>query len=49
MSVLARIWTNPTGRLGLVLVVLLLLAAGFAPLLSIADPNAISVRNRFVV
>ena len=47
MNVVRRIWANPTGRLGLVLVALLLLAAAFAPLLSIADPNAINVRNRF--
>lgn len=43
----ARIWGTATGRLGLVLVALVVLAALFAPLIAPHDPNQIAVMNRF--
>lgn len=42
-----RIWGTATGRLGLMLVALVLLAALLAPLIAPHDPNQIAVMNRF--
>ncbi len=46
-ATLARIWGSGTGRLGLVLVVLVVLGALLAPLIAPHDPNQIAVMNRF--
>lgn len=46
-EVLRRILANPTGRIGLVLVPLVLFAAAFAPLLAPYEPNSLDVMNRF--
>ena len=46
-SVLRRILSSPTGRIGFVLVVLLALAAILAPVIAPYGPSAIDVRNRF--
>jgi peptide/nickel transport system permease protein len=43
----SRIWGSVTGRLGLVLVVLVVIAALLAPLIAPHDPNQIAVMNRF--
>jgi peptide/nickel transport system permease protein len=43
----SRIWGSVTGRLGLVLVVLVVMAALLAPLIAPHDPNQIAVMNRF--
>jgi peptide/nickel transport system permease protein len=45
--VLGRIMASPTGRIGLVLVVLVLSAAAFAPVLAPYAPQALDVTNRF--
>lgn len=46
-GVLCRVWGGATGRLGLVLVILVVLAALLAPLIAPQDPNQIDVLNRF--
>ncbi len=46
-SVAKRIWSSPMGRLGFVLVALILAFALFAPWLATHDPNRIDVVNRF--
>lgn len=46
LSILRDIWRSPSGRIGLVLVVAILLFAIFGPILSI-DPNKIAVPDRF--
>lgn len=47
MEALSAIWAKPTGRLGLVIVVVLTLCAIFAPLLAPHQANAINVAMRF--
>lgn len=42
-----RLLRHPVGRIGLVIVVILVIMALFAPLLSPYDPNAIDFTNRF--
>lgn len=46
LSILRDIWRSPTGRIGLVLVVLILLFAILGPIFSVA-PNKIAVQDRF--
>lgn len=46
LSILRDIWRSPTGRIGLVMVVLILLFAILGPILSV-DPNKIAVQDRF--
>lgn len=46
-EVLAKIWASGTGRIGLLMVLLVLAAAILAPLLSGFDPNKINVVQRF--
>jgi len=46
-AVLRRVWASGTGRLGLVLVILIVLAAILAPLIAPHDPNQIAVTRRF--
>jgi peptide/nickel transport system permease protein len=46
LSILRDIWRSPTGRIGLVMVVLILLFAILGPTLSV-DPNKIAVQDRF--
>jgi peptide/nickel transport system permease protein len=46
LSLLRDIWRSPTGRIGLVLVVAILLFAIFGPAFSI-DPNKIAIKDRF--
>jgi peptide/nickel transport system permease protein len=46
LSLLRDIWRSPTGRIGLVLVVAILLFAIFGPVFSV-DPNKIAVKDRF--
>jgi peptide/nickel transport system permease protein len=46
LSLLRDIWRSPTGRIGLVLVIAILLFAIFGPVLSV-DPNKIAVKDRF--
>jgi peptide/nickel transport system permease protein len=46
LSLLRDIWRSPTGRIGLVLVIAILLFAIFGPVLSV-DPNKIEVKDRF--
>jgi peptide/nickel transport system permease protein len=46
LSILREIWRSPTGRIGLVLVVLILLFAILGPVFSVA-PNKIAVQDRF--
>jgi peptide/nickel transport system permease protein len=46
LTMLGEISRNPTGRIGLVLVIAILLFAIFGPILSI-DPNKIAVQDRF--
>ena len=46
-AVAARIWSSPTGRLGFVLVSVVLVFALFAPWIASHDPNRIDVVNRF--
>jgi peptide/nickel transport system permease protein len=46
-SVLRQLWTNPPGRIGLLLVLLLLATAVMAPWLATHNPNTIDIRNRF--
>jgi peptide/nickel transport system permease protein len=46
-AVLRRVWRSGTGRIGLVLVVFVVLAALLAPLIAPHDPNQIAVTNRF--
>ena len=46
LSLLRDIWRSPTGRIGLVLVVAILLFALFGPVLSV-DPNKIAIKDRF--
>ena len=45
-AIIADIWRNPSGRIGLVLVVAILLFAILGPVLSV-DPNKIAVKDRF--
>lgn len=45
-GIFADIWRSPTGRIGLVLVVAILLFAILGPILSV-DPNKIAVKDRF--
>lgn len=45
-EVLSRIWSEPTGRIGLVATGLILIAGAAAPLLATHDPNAIDVAAR---
>lgn len=47
MSALARLWRNPTGRIGLALVVLVLVPAVAAEWVATHDPNALDVETRF--
>lgn len=47
MAGLALIWASPTGRIGLVIVVVLSICAIFAPVLSPYSPSAINVAMRF--
>ena len=44
--IIADIWRNPSGRIGLILVVAILLFAIFGPVFSV-DPNKIAVQDRF--
>ena len=46
ISILRDIWRSPTGRIGLVLVVLILLFAILGPVFSVA-PNKIAIQDRF--
>jgi peptide/nickel transport system permease protein len=46
LAILRDIWRSPTGRIGLVLVVLMLLFAILGPVFS-ADPNKIAIPDRF--
>jgi peptide/nickel transport system permease protein len=46
LSILRDIWRSPTGRIGLILVVAILLFAILGPALSL-DPNKIAVKDRF--
>ena len=46
LVMLRDIWRSPTGRIGLVMVVLILLFAILGPILSV-DPNKIAVQDRF--
>jgi peptide/nickel transport system permease protein len=46
-AILSRILANPTGRIGLVLVVLVVLAGALAPWLAPYPPAALDVANRF--
>jgi peptide/nickel transport system permease protein len=46
LALLRDIWRSPTGRIGLVLVVAILLFAIFGPVFSV-DPNKIAVKDRF--
>jgi peptide/nickel transport system permease protein len=46
LVMLRGIWRSPTGRIGLVMVVLILLFAILGPILSV-DPNKIAVQDRF--
>ena len=46
LALLRDIWRSPTGRIGLVLVIAILLFAIFGPVLSV-DPNKIAVKDRF--
>jgi peptide/nickel transport system permease protein len=45
-AILSDIWRSPSGRIGLVLVIVILLFAVFGPVLSV-DPNKIAVQDRF--
>jgi peptide/nickel transport system permease protein len=45
-AILSDIWRSPSGRIGLVLVIAILLFAAFGPILSV-DPNKITVQDRF--
>ena len=45
-AIFADIWRSPSGRIGLVLVILILLFAALGPVLSV-DPNKITVQDRF--
>jgi peptide/nickel transport system permease protein len=45
-AILSDIWRSPSGRIGLVLVILILLFAALGPVLSV-DPNKITVQDRF--
>ncbi|HKP23833.1 MAG TPA: ABC transporter permease [Dongiaceae bacterium] len=45
-AILSDIWRSPSGRIGLVLVILILLFAVLGPVLSV-DPNKITVQDRF--
>ncbi|HEV8389375.1 MAG TPA: ABC transporter permease [Dongiaceae bacterium] len=45
-AIIADIWRSPTGRIGLVLVVAILLFAALGPILAI-DPNKIAIPDRF--
>jgi peptide/nickel transport system permease protein len=47
-AILSDIWRSPSGRIGLVLVILILLFAALGPILSV-DPNKITVQDRFQV
>ncbi len=47
-GLLRRIWAEPLGRLGLVLVVLMIGGALLADLIAMAEPNRISPRDRFL-
>jgi peptide/nickel transport system permease protein len=46
LALLRDIWRSPTGRIGLVLVIAILLFAIFGPVFSV-DPNKIAVKDRF--
>jgi len=46
-AVLRRVWGSGTGRMGLLLVLFVVLAALLAPLIAPHDPNQIAVTNRF--
>lgn len=46
LVMLRDIWRSPTGRIGLVMVVLILLFAILGPILSV-DPNKIAIQDRF--
>jgi peptide/nickel transport system permease protein len=46
MAILSDIWRSPSGRIGLVLVIAILLFALFGPILAV-DPNKIAVQDRF--
>ena len=46
LSILRDIWRSPTGRIGLVLVIAILLFAVLGPVFSV-DPNKIAVHDRF--
>ena len=46
LSILRDIWRSPSGRIGLVLVIAILLFAILGPVLSV-DPNKIAVKDRF--
>jgi len=47
MTVLAQVWRNPSGRIGLVLVALVVLVGALGPLLSPYEPTRVSVLERF--
>jgi peptide/nickel transport system permease protein len=46
MAILSDIWRSPSGRIGLVLVIAILLFALFGPTFAV-DPNKIAVQDRF--
>lgn len=46
-TVLAKIWAGGTGRIGLVLVAIILFVAAFAPWLVTHEPNKLDVLHRF--
>lgn len=46
-GVAAKVWASATGRIGVVLVALVLAMAVLTPLIAPANPNAIDVSNRF--
>ena len=46
LALLRDIWRSPTGRIGLVLVIAVLLFAVFGPVFSV-DPNKLAIKDRF--
>jgi peptide/nickel transport system permease protein len=47
LSLVRRVWGGTTGAAGFVIVVLVLIAAAFAPWVATHDPDALDVMNRF--
>jgi peptide/nickel transport system permease protein len=46
LSILRDIWRSPSGRIGLIMVIAILLFAIFGPVVSV-DPNKIAIKDRF--